>query len=302
MSSADSAVLELDSSSSSLIGLNETLDSESAASQLQFQDFPRNQPAAVLPSSKSVTFNNKITIDEPSQNENDDDEALLGGGSNNTAGKIAPAFWELAYFARFFDVTTFDVMSRILWSVLPLPMTSKSGSSKTNYIERHIQTNPDLYGPLWINVTLIFCIAICGNIANYLTSSGDAEWHYDFNKVGLAASTVTTYTLGMPVALWFFFWFRGCSQTYTLLETICAYGYSLSVYVPISILWMFGIPLVQYVLVIIGALLSGSVLLLSFAPVVQSDPSKTVKLSYVVLIAIIAMHALVAFTFLAYFF
>jgi hypothetical protein len=300
MISPDSAVLDVDSQTTIDIGSTETLDSASAASQLQFQDFPRSQPTV----SKSVpqtasSFNHSIA-DDSNVGDGDEEDVLI-----RTAKAKANSlpFWELAYFAKYFDVTTQDVMSRIMWSVLPLPSSKglKPGAGG-NYIERHIQTNPDLYGPLWINVTLIFTIAICGNIANYLSSNGDMEWHYDFNKVGLAASTVMTYTLGVPTALWFFFWFRGCSSMYTLLETVCAYGYSLSVYIPISLFWMFGITIVQYVLVIVGALLSGSVLVLSFAPVVQSDPSKTVKLSYILLLLIITMHSLVAFTFLAYFF
>ena len=261
------------------------------ASQLQFQDFPRNLP------SNSTTVSNFSNVEDNSIIHDEEDDQLL------QTGKTTAAFWELAYFAKYFDVTTRDVLLRILWSILPIGGSSVPGSAnKNNYIERHIQTNPDLYGPIWINITLIFTIAICGNIATYLSSSGEAEWHYDFNKVGLAASTVTVYTLAVPTILWFFFWFRGCTYAYTLLETICAYGYSLSVYIPISILWMFGIKLIQYCLVIAAAMLSGSVLVLSFAPVVQSDPSQTVKFSYIFLLVIIAMHSLVAFTFLVYFF
>ncbi|KAI1280515.1 Protein YIPF1 [Halotydeus destructor] len=269
---------------------------DNAASQLQFQNFPTTQSTS---SDASKTYTNPLPNEEDSR-EDEDDVLLAKGQKQNIA-----AFWELAYFARFFDVTTQDVVSRVLWSVLPIPSPPAQGNksrSSGTYIERHIQSSPDLYGPIWINITLIFSIAICGNIASYLASPLESDWHYDFKKVGMAASTVTTYVLCVPTCLWFFFWFRGCTLTYTWLETLCAYGYSLSVYVPISIVWMFGIPLVQYALVIAGALLSGSVLVLSFAPVVQSDPSQTVKFSYVMLLLIIGMHALVAFSFLTYFF
>ena len=121
-------------------------------------------------------------------------------------------------------------------------------------------------------------------------------------QVGLAASTIYTYVLAVPILLWFFFWFRGCSANYSLLETVCVYGYSLSIYIPISILWVINVRSFQMVLLSLGALLSGSVLVLSFAPVVHSDPSKTLKSSYLILILIILMHAFLAFTFLEYFF
>lgn len=266
-----SAILQIDNPSNS--------DSVYAASQLQFQDFPRTTPGNVSKSEddNSVSFN-----------DSNDDQTLLTSRS-----KLS--FWELGFFSQYFDVTTREVGSRILWSMAP---TITGGT----YINRFIKNKPDLYGPLWINVTLIFSMAICGNIANYLSSGDPDSWHYDFTKVGLAASTVSTYTLGVPTALWFFFWFRGCTLMHSLIETICAYAYSLSVYIPISILWTIGIPMVQYVLVSLGTLLSGAVLVMSFAPVVQSDSGQTIKFSYLVLLVIIALHSLLALSFLVYFF
>lgn len=49
----------------------------------------------------------------------------------------------------------------------------------------YIQPNPDLYGPFWISVTLIFAIAIFGNLATFFRnyaaegssqSIGDFGW------------------------------------------------------------------------------------------------------------------------------
>jgi len=59
----------------------------------------------------------------------------------------------------------FKVQRRILHSFYPKP-----GS---NFIVDHVQPIPDLYGPFWISVTLIFSMAICGNIANYIQSDGE---------------------------------------------------------------------------------------------------------------------------------
>lgn len=276
-----------------------TLDT--AASELQFQDFsvPHSIPVSrTLPSHHGLVTNttDDLLLSSP------EIETSASGDDSNTNANVASsdvAFWEFSFFAKYFDVTTDDVTKRILYSLVPTPHSNGQGS----YVERFIKNNPDLYGPLWINVTLIFSMAICGNIANYF-SSGDREtWHYDFTKLGLAASTISTYTIAVPIALWLFFWFRGCTFTYSLLEMICTYGYSLSVYVPLSIIWaIISLRSVQYVLVILGAIMSGLVLLLSFAPVVNSDPATTLKYSYLVLIFILVIHAIVAFTFLVYFF
>lgn len=272
-SSEKSAVLQIDNPSNS--------DLIYAASQLQFQDFPRSLPLSTASKTEDdgppVAFNDKT-----------DDQTPL-------TSRPKLAFWELGFFAQYFDVTTRDVVSRMMWSVTP----SVTGGT---YIDRLIKNKPDLYGPLWINVTLIFSMAICGNVADYLSSGEPDSWHYDFTKVGLAASTVSTYTLGVPTALWFFFWLRGCTLTHSLIETMCAYAYSLSVYIPISILWTIRIPIVQYILVGAGTFLSGAVLTISFAPVVRSDPGQTIMFSYMILLVILALHSLLALSFLVYFF
>ncbi|RWS15999.1 hypothetical protein B4U79_15411 [Dinothrombium tinctorium] len=296
----DSAILEIENPTNVDIGSNESLESITSASQLlQFQDFPRNTDTSTVHSSKNAApkFNaTAVAVDESVSNDEEESDVLLGSGQKQP--QPVPAFWELSYFAQYFDVTTSQVLSRIVYSALP-----HKNKSSGNYIERHIQSNADFYGPFWINVTLIFTIAIFGNISDYLRSEGEADvWHYDFHKLGLAASTVFTYTVCVPLFLWFFFWFRGCILTYTLFEMMCAYGYSISIYIPIAILWIINVRLIQYSSVIIGALLSGSVLTLSFAPVVQSDPAKTFKTSYFVLLLIVFLHALLAFAFLVYFF
>lgn len=259
---------------------------EEAASELQFQEFSE---IAVSPTSSRPP---RVPVDSDLGHDNDDDDTDPILGKQQTG---PTSILDLEFFAKYFDVTTQDVRQRILWSVIPAPTAD-------NYVERFIRTNPDLYGPLWINVTLIFAIAICGNIANYLSSGEADQWHYDFAKVGIAASTVSTYVCFIPIALWFFFWFRGCTAMYTLLQMICLYGYSMSVYVPISLLWVISARMIQYILVVVGALASGGVLIFSFAPVVRSDPSQTLKFSYLIFLVIVGLHALVAFTFLMYFF
>lgn len=294
---------------------------ETAASELQFQDFPVTR--SNVAGGGTDSSDHKPTISAPNNTFHEDSRnLLLGSGSPDgddleedtlfdSSGKQrqppqqqpSGSILEMAFFAKYFDVTTQDVVSRIIYSVLPFSKSGgTTGSTSMSFVERFIRSNPDLYGPLWINVTLIFCIAICGNIANYFSSMDPDSWHYDFTKVGLAASTVSSYIIVVPVFLWFLFWFRGCTAMFTLLETICVYGYSMSVYVPISILWVFSPRLVQFILVIFGGVLSGSVLSLSFSPVVKSDPSSTVNFSYLILFLIMGLHALLALTFLMYFF
>lgn len=73
-----------------------------------------------------------------------------------------------------------------------------------NYLETHIRPKPDLYGPFWICVTLVFSIAISGNMADYLQTANSKgfHWKYDFHLVSYAATAIFIYAWLLPLALW----------------------------------------------------------------------------------------------------
>lgn len=236
----------------------------------------------------------------------------------------ASSNWGMGYLARYFDVTTHDVVERILWSAIPIrkagielsePLIAGSQANEQDeeffeelgsrrryysYVERFIQSRPDFYGPLWISTTLIFAIAIFSNMARFsgfrsetyqmkdlsdklknITVDGTIvdrmqqanEWHYSVDELNMATTLILSYVILIPIFLWFFFWFRGCTKYYTLTETVCAYAYSLSIFIPIAALLMIQNLLVRYTVISIGALLTSLVLIMSFHPIVKSDPS-----------------------------
>ena len=110
----------------------------------------------------------------------DDEEEGEGGPSDWKTSN----FWTFAFYQQFFDVDTADVKNRVLYSMVPMPGKS--------FLQYQVRPRPDLYGPFWVCVTLVFSIAISGNVAEYFQKSFDSpdgtnfKWHYDFHKVGLA--------------------------------------------------------------------------------------------------------------------
>lgn len=264
--------------------------------------------------------------------------------------KSSSGNWGLGYFAQYFDVTTDDVLQRILWSVVPIrkigldlddlndteltaslannmaPSASANNDDAASsgdevssriyeqlgnkrkhysYIERFIQSRPDFYGPFWLSTTLIFAIAIFSNLLSFMKyrsrlyqddamektigsmikngsnvdmnsvkfSQDIPEWHYSMDELSMATSVITFYVTLLPTFLWFLFWFRGCTKYYTLSETICAYGYSLSIFIPVTALLIFQAYLFRYLILIIASILSSLVLVLSFLPMIRSDPN-----------------------------
>jgi hypothetical protein len=274
---------------SSLLDIEIDTTQKTAESQLQFQEFSASNTGGAaeldVKSSHTLTFNH--SPDTPGSDTEGPESELLGGGE----GKQSVSFWAFEYYQQLFDVDTDRVVERIVWSMIPRPGVS--------YLQHYIKPKPDLYGPFWICVTLVFTIAISGNLANYLQTAATRRyhWRYDFHAVTFAATAIFSYAWLVPIALWGILkWCGGQEARLSFLEILCVYGYSLAIYVPVSILWVIQIEWLQWLLVAVGAALSGSVLLMTAWPAVQGDKR------CIILAVILGLHILLAAGFMLYFF
>ncbi|CAH1775481.1 unnamed protein product, partial [Owenia fusiformis] len=265
--------------------------------ELQFQDIAHSASDQITNAEneqkekeQTHTFKNFPTSgadDDGSDYEGDKAELLTGE-------KKQPSFWAFEYYQGFFDVDTYQVLGRIGGSMLPHP--------KRNFLRSKIRPNPDLYGPFWICATLTFTTAIAGNLAGYIqtaSAGNDYKWTYDFHKVTFAATAIFAYWWVIPTLLWALLRWRGSQAGYTFLEIICVYGYSLAIYIPISILWVIQVNWLQWLLVVLGMVLSGSVLIFTFWPAVREDDK---KVAYSTMGFILLFHGLLAVGFVLYFF
>ncbi|CAH3116872.1 unnamed protein product [Pocillopora meandrina] len=269
-------------------------DGGGAGEDFTFQDFTKGddinnlntvgnigeEPARTIPANLKTQ-----SLEDFSDDDEEDKTELLAGQRKQ------PPFWTFEYYQTFFDVDTYQVLRRIIGSMVPV--------YKKNYLVSFIRPNPDLYGPFWVCATLVFTTAISGNLASYLINSGDHEWVYDFHKVTLAAAAIYTYAFLVPTALWGVLLWRRSNAGYSFLEILCVYGYSLSIYVPISVLWVVPLEWLRWLLVMIAMILSGAVLLLTFWPAVEDDDK---KVAGILLAVIFLLHGLLAVGFKLYFF
>lgn len=256
---------------------------------LSFQDYP------TVHSSSTTPTNAQINVNIPTDSYDKFDQKAP---DESPPTENLKAFWTLDYYQKFFDVDTKDVTDRILASITP-----KRGTS----LKQHLQRKPDLYGPFWISVTLVFTIAISGNIANYLQHANTQyHWKYDFHLVSYAATTIFFYVTLVPFILWGLFkWSSDVNDldgledatTPGALELICLYGYSLFVYIPVSILWTIQINLLQWLLVLVAACLSGSVLFFTLLPALKLSRHRLL-----LTIGIVSLHILLTIGFKMYFF
>ncbi|CAK1542772.1 unnamed protein product [Leptosia nina] len=224
----------------------------------------------------------------------DDEEPIPKTGNHN--------FWTIEYYQKYFDVHTNEVVERIVSSVLPQKVSR-------NYFDERIKGKPDLYGPIWISVTLIFTIAVSGNIASYLQNANKTiHWKYDFHLVSYASTAIFCYVWLVPLALWAALkWTTNpdnqdqmetqTSTSPTMMSLFCLYGYSLSIYIPVAILWTIQVSWLQWLLVLLGAFVSGAVLIFWLLPALRKS-----KYFLILVGCILAFHFLLAAGFMLYFF
>ncbi|KAI2588756.1 YIPF2 isoform 2, partial [Pan troglodytes] len=86
---------------------------------------------------------------------------------------------------------------------------------------------------------------------------------------------------------------------YTFLETVCIYGYSLFVFIPMVVLWLIPVPWLQWLFGALALGLSAAGLVFTLWPVVRED---TRLVATVLLSVVVLLHALLAMGCKLYFF
>lgn len=210
----------------------------------------------------------------------------------------ASGFWSIKYYQPLFDVDTLQVLNRIKGSLLPRP--------KGAFFEL-VAANPDLYGPFWISTTLIFVMAMTGNLASYISfvpSPAHPKWTYNFNQLTLAGSVVYSYVTLLPLLYWLLLRYYEASKK--LVDVICIYGYTLSIFVPISILCVIPSNALRWLLVLIGGAVSAVFLLSNFHahladcfPYGEGDAKRKM---YLLLGSMSVFHVVLLLLFKVYFF
>ncbi|XP_014213222.1 protein YIPF1 [Copidosoma floridanum] len=279
---------------------------------------PRDQPFVNYQDFSNPSTGASVHVDLGTPNQ----QQLFGGLQNDPTGagmmqdlqgfpghkdpNAQRSFWTIEYYQKYFNVNTSDVVERLKKSMLPHLVD--------NFLLAHIRPNPDLYGPFWVCVTLIFTIAISGNIANYFqyanVKNGIYHWKYDFHIVSQAATCIFMYAWFLPLVLWgCLIWSKNQEQqtnqdneliesnnSIGLLELICLYGYSLTIFIPVAILCTIQFKSLQWSLALIATIMSGGVLLKSLMPIIPGK-HKPLYAAF-----ILGLHFILAAGFILYFF
>eukprot|EP01017_Pseudomicrothorax_dubius_P033546 TRINITY_DN4503_c0_g2_i1.p1 TRINITY_DN4503_c0_g2~~TRINITY_DN4503_c0_g2_i1.p1 ORF type:complete len:253 (+),score=45.99 TRINITY_DN4503_c0_g2_i1:442-1200(+) len=180
--------------------------------------------------------------------------AIAPAGPKGTMETYCP-FLSFEFYMPFFNVSSKDIALRILYSFIPI---------RAKFVEE-VGENPDLYGPFWIYTTLILFLAAGGNLSRFLVANQNgttADYGYDFDFIPNAVAVV--YGLGFifPLALYILMRVFGSKTTYMI--TLCIYGYSTTVYIPMIVLAAFPSDTLQWVAIIVALVFSTLFLLVNF--------------------------------------
>ncbi|CAF1149018.1 unnamed protein product [Adineta steineri] len=266
--------------------LNDKFSNKGPSQTHIFTSFPNS---AVDPDDDS-SLDNKSNNDQLyGYNPSNTEQLPLPATVNNTKNEQLN-IWQIEYYQKYFQIDTQQILERLVASVTPQPNKS--------YFNSTIRQNPDLYGPFWVCITFIVTVAIGGNILTYFRTP-DSEFQIDFSKITLSAILICFYWWLMPTCIYFFFRWHLQRIEYIFIELLCIYGYSLTIFIPVSILWMIPITWLQWLLTILSSLISGSVLIVAFWPTINADPKRFNAISMLI---ILFAHLVMAISIMLVFF
>ena len=139
---------------------------------------------------------------------------------------------------------------------------------------------------------MAFILFITGTISQYLASTGQDFFAYDFALLSGASGLIYGYTFVIPVALWAVLrWFG--SEGANVLECWSLYGYANLIWIPVALISWSPLTLLNWIFVAVGFAVSVLFLVRNLWPVVQATDQ---KVSRVLLIVVVVLHAALAVT------
>lgn len=235
-------------------------------------------------------------------------------------------FWTIGFYQQFFDIDTNQVLLRMANTLVPMNPPDflmdrnwhgNTGGSVLSARDESVfeeagvvlNRNPDLYGPFWITTTLWMALAVVSNIMDKIafernqqsvvngTSAPSTTWVYNFQMASVACVTMYSYCFGMGAIVWGLMKWKSLPVSY--LDAICLYGYSMFIFLLVSILCMIPVSGLQWLFVLVGGLWSSAYLLINFWTVWKVALERSWFIGVVALVLI--MHMLLSMSFKFYF-
>mmetsp|Transcript_37748 Transcript_37748/g.42753 ORF Transcript_37748/g.42753 Transcript_37748/m.42753 type:complete len:301 (+) Transcript_37748:60-962(+) len=151
---------------------------------------------------------------------------------------------QVDYYRGYFDLDSDELFRRMKLSLTPWKAT------RENFLNRQ---PVDMYGPFWIATTLIFSLTASGNLSAYFTGE-NVDWSSESTKIVTAMMIIYSFISFCPLV--FYFMLRQAGANVKFTEMVCIYGYSLTVFIPVTVLSIINIELLRLGLLLLGTVVS----------------------------------------------
>ena len=156
----------------------------------------------------------------------------------------------LTIFKKYFKITSDDFILRFINSFIPF----------NNKFGNLIKNNPDLYGPIWIYTSLILLISSTGSLTRTLQGNNNKNFFQEF--IPIAGIIIYSVGFGLPILIAFLMKIFGNSLG--IVHVICTYGYSFSIFLPISIICVIQVDPLQWIALFYAVFSSTSLLVVNY--------------------------------------
>jgi hypothetical protein len=214
-------------------------------------------------------------------------------------------------YVQYFDMDTRDILLRLKASVTTFWQpdqfrTAVLGDPST--ADENDLSNlkgPDLYGPLWVSMTLIFVLAVTSNLSAYLhhwqkvKRADDGTpvdaFEFDIRHLVRASSVVMTMTVGVPTVLFLACVCVGMSGIPWALW-VCCYGYAqVPFLLAAAVVWVWPHEIWEWSVLLAAMVVSGTLVLRNMStPLLSQDVSASQSKAAPIAIAILACHVIYA--------
>ena len=258
------------------------------ANQKKSNDNPKNDKTKNKDSTISPLNNHmerEVVILDHNNVNTDKNNIIQTSSEKQNKTFIDKFFCCFVIFKKYFQITSNDFILRFINSFIPF--NHKFGNL--------IQNNPDLYGPIWIYTSLILLISATGSLTRTLQGHNNKNFFQEF--IPIAGMTVYSVGFGLPILITFLMKLFGVKLGF--VHVICTYGYSFSIFLPISIICVIQINAVQWIALIYAVFSSTSLLVVNYHKL-MGEFSKNRK--YIIIIIVLLAQLGLLLFFKLYFF
>ena len=216
---------------------------------------PKNKTQENQNNETASTFNNIIerevvVTDHNNINNNDNNNQIQTSSEKFNRTFVDKFFCCLTIFKKYFQITSDDFIFRFINSFIPF----------NNKFVNLIKNNPDLYGPIWIYTSLILLISSTGSLTRTLQGNNNKNFFQEF--VPIAGIIIYSVGFGLPILISLLMKIFGVSLG--IVHVICTYGYSFSIFLPISIICVIQVNALQWIALFYAVFSSTSLLVVNY--------------------------------------